>query len=278
MTNKEAIKMQEAIKAGLKETGKDHPYRDALIPPMKESCNMAIEALETQDAARERYEDLCEYFNNNPHTIEIILNDRKELKAWLERLHWHVLECDKLARKLEELEGKDNVPDTNVGDTISRRAAISEAKKLYAMGDCYCDEYSMIGMLNSLPLAQSKSYKEKLKETADALSEKFAYMNTCLNERDIILGYLGVKRPSEIHCNTDCTNIKCESHYCYKKTPPAQPEIIRCKDCKDYQTDWETSYPNRHYCATMDSMMPEDGFCSYAERCTDADMRGEQDE
>ena len=51
--------------------------------------------------------------------------------------------------------------------------------------------------------------------------------------------------------------------------PSAHPEIIRCKDCEDYQTDWETSYPNRHYCATMDSMMPEDGFCSYAERRTD---------
>lgn len=48
--------------------------------------------------------------------------------------------------------------------------------------------------------------------------------------------------------------------------PSAQPEIIRCKDCTDYQTDWETSYPNRHYCATMDAMMPEDGFCSNAER------------
>ena len=51
--------------------------------------------------------------------------------------------------------------------------------------------------------------------------------------------------------------------------PSAQPEVIRCKDCKDYQTDWETSYPNRHYCATMDSFMPEDGFCNYAERRTD---------
>lgn len=49
MTYREAIKMQEAIKAGLKETGKDHPYRDALIPLMKESCDMAIKALETRD-------------------------------------------------------------------------------------------------------------------------------------------------------------------------------------------------------------------------------------
>ena len=85
-------------------------------------------------------------------------------------------------------------------------------------------------MISGLPSAQPKSYKEKLKEIADALSEKFAYMNTCLNERDIILGYLGVKRPSEIHCNTDCTNIKCESHYCYKKMPPAQPERLTDDD------------------------------------------------
>ena len=54
-----------------------------------------------------------------------------------------------------------------------------------------------------------------------------------------------------------------------KRVPSVQPEIIRCKDCKDYQTDWKTRYPNMHYCATMDSMMPGDGFCSYAERRTD---------
>lgn len=89
-----------------------------------DACKGAVELLETQDVARERYEDLCEYFNNNPHTIETILNDRKEFKAWLERMHWHVLECNKLARKLEALEGKDNVPDTNVGDIISRQTAI----------------------------------------------------------------------------------------------------------------------------------------------------------
>ena len=123
--------------------------------------------------ARERYEDLCEYFNNNPHTIEQILNDRKEFKAWLERMHWHVLECEKLARKLEALEGKDNVPDTNVGDTISRRDAIDEAKELYDMGGCYCDRASMIGMLNSLPSAQP----ERPSEIQDILD----YLDTVLH-------------------------------------------------------------------------------------------------
>ena len=52
MTNEEAIVMQKAIKAGLHETGKDHPYRDDMIPLMKESCDMAIEALEEQKVGK----------------------------------------------------------------------------------------------------------------------------------------------------------------------------------------------------------------------------------
>lgn len=51
--------------------------------------------------------------------------------------------------------------------------------------------------------------------------------------------------------------------------PSAQPEIIRCVDCENYQTEWETTFNGRHYCAVMDSIMPCDGFCSYAERRTD---------
>lgn len=54
--------------------------------------------------------------------------------------------------------------------------------------------------------------------------------------------------------------------------PSVQPEIVRCKDCEDYQTDWVSQVPekqDRHYCATMDSFMPPDGFCSFAERKKD---------
>jgi hypothetical protein len=46
MTEKEAIVFLEAIKRGLHQTGKDHPYRDDLIPKMKEALFIAIEALE----------------------------------------------------------------------------------------------------------------------------------------------------------------------------------------------------------------------------------------
>lgn len=106
-----------------------------------------------------------------------------------------------------------------MSDLIERQAAIEALEHMLAepayqhTGE---DWYSGVNCAESelyyLPSAQPETYKEKLNEIASALSEKFAYMNTCLNERDIILGYLGVKRHCEIHCNTDCTNTKCESH------------------------------------------------------------------
>lgn len=50
----------------------------------------------------------------------------------------------------------------------------------------------------------------------------------------------------------------------------AQPEIIRCKECVDYDTSWiPHSAPDRYWCPTMDSFMPEDGYCNFAERRTD---------
>ena len=42
--------------------------------------------------------------------------------------------------------------------------------------------------------------------------------------------------------------------------------VVRCRDCKHWQTDWNPSIPDRHYCAVMDSMMKADDFCSYGER------------
>ena len=84
--------------------------------------------------------------------------------------------------------------------------------KLFSMGECYCDKFSIVGMLNSLP--------------------------------------------------------------------SAQPEIIRCKDCKyyipyDWMFDGLTRSSNREDytsyeigCSVNDHNYPPDGFCSYAERRT----------
>lgn len=150
-----------------------------------------------------------------------------------------------------------------MSDLIDRQQAIDAISKIKRT-DNWQTAVSMI--LLELPSAQPESYKEKLKEIADALSEKFAYMNTCLNERDIILGYLGVKRPSKIHCNTDCTNIKCESHRCNKRLSSAQPEIIRCKECRFH----ENEQPGMVYCpAVVGGWVEDDWFCKGGEGRTD---------
>lgn len=41
--------------------------------------------------------------------------------------------------------------------------------------------------------------------------------------------------------------------------------VVRCKNCENWQTDWNPSIPDRHYCAVMDSMMKANDFCSYGE-------------
>lgn len=48
MTEKEAITFLDAIKRGLHQTGKDHPYRDDLIPKMKEALCIAIEEMKAE--------------------------------------------------------------------------------------------------------------------------------------------------------------------------------------------------------------------------------------
>ena len=59
------------------------------------------------DFAQERYQDLIEYFGDEK-VAKIILEDRKEFKAWIERLKWHVKKVDELARELEQIKGTAN--------------------------------------------------------------------------------------------------------------------------------------------------------------------------
>ena len=49
-----------------------------------------------------------------------------------------------------------------------------------------------------------------------------------------------------------------------------QPEIIRCKDCKHWDTTWQNDYaPNYHYCPMIDGTHRNDFYCAYAERRQD---------
>lgn len=50
-----------------------------------------------------------------------------------------------------------------------------------------------------------------------------------------------------------------------------QPEIVKCKDCENWDTTWQNdSAPNYHYCPMMDGTYSGDFYCGKAERRTDA--------
>ena len=52
--------------------------------------------------------------------------------------------------------------------------------------------------------------------------------------------------------------------------PSAQAEIIRCKDCENWDTSWQNDYaPNYHYCPLVDGTRRDDFYCADAERRTD---------
>ena len=46
-----------------------------------------------------------------------------------------------------------------MSDFISRQNAIEGGRELFSMGDCYCDELSIVGMLNGLPTAEPERKK-----------------------------------------------------------------------------------------------------------------------
>ena len=49
-----------------------------------------------------------------------------------------------------------------------------------------------------------------------------------------------------------------------------EPKIIRCKDCKNWDTTWTNDFsPNYHYCPMVDGVRKEDWFCADAERRTE---------
>lgn len=71
------------------------PYRKATFIKVNE----LLKALEQEpcDDAQERYEDLCEYFGG----AKDILKSRKDFKAWLERIKWHIHKAEELYEKYE---------------------------------------------------------------------------------------------------------------------------------------------------------------------------------
>lgn len=55
-----------------------------------------------------------------------------------------------------------------------------------------------------------------------------------------------------------------------RQLPSVQPEIIRCGECKNWETTWQNDWmPNYHYCPMVDGVRRNDFYCGDAERSTD---------
>lgn len=100
---------EEAIKYGI-EWLKDE-YLDAKDGAF---IKIALEALEQEPIAQERYKDLCEYFGN----MKDILNSREDFKAWLARVKWHIHKAEELYEKYEQEPCPNAISHTDMLDAI----------------------------------------------------------------------------------------------------------------------------------------------------------------
>ena len=104
MTREEAIVMQKAMRDNLYETGKDYPYRDDMIPLMKESCDIAIKSLEQESVSREVYDHeyaLRKEFEIKAYKLQRQLEKAEhnidKIKADIEHLEEGIIRMSKLA-------------------------------------------------------------------------------------------------------------------------------------------------------------------------------------
>lgn len=68
--------------------------------------------------------------------------------------------------------------------------------------------------------------------------------------------------PSAQHVSAmfDCEDV-------IRALPSAQPEIIHCRDCKNWDKTWTNNFlPNYHYCPMVDGVRKDNFYCADAER------------
>ena len=141
------------------------------------------------DLAQERYQDLIEYFGDEK-VIKTILEDKKEFKAWLERLRWNVKRADELARELEQIKGTTK-NDLGV-DAVSRNIVltlINDVKNANGFSEYSQYEYlfDQVDTMPSVtpqkivPIAEIKYDEEKLKELMDK-----AVLTVAPQEREVL--------------------------------------------------------------------------------------------
>ena len=141
-------------------------------------------------------------------------------------------------------------------DLISRKMAIDEIKALYEWHDTVTEDRT-IDHLKRLPSAQPETHEERTETHACDLISRQAAIDAIKSRKTAEQSSAGIMRNAVVDF---CIDI-------VKKLPSAQPEIIRCKDCK-YNSNTCGNYVN---CDIIPQMFGRttDNFCSRAERKTD---------
>ena len=74
-----------------------------------------------------------------------------------------------------------------MSDLIDREKAIQGVRELFSLGECYCDELSIVGMLNGLPSAE----QERMAKVEDKYYDYLPYSRFMESELKGDCGFCG---------------------------------------------------------------------------------------
>ena len=245
-------------------------YPDACYEQLREAVDAAIEALKAQDAAGDTI--------SRKAAIGAICSACGKIDCD------QTDTCEKLKFPPAQPEERtEERTETHACDLISRQAAIDALDKRF----------------DSIPMEQTTEIlllRKDLRELPSAqpdlpIKEKCAFCPHCKNcdvnddlsiqpcvdtisrqevintVRKIILGFFSTEDGAMT--DTEKTLLSVNKAICngVRELPSAQPEIIRCKDCKHHHYDGE----DIPYCDRIDYGYgwKDDDYCSMAERRTD---------
>ena len=168
--------------------------------------------------------------------------DHAQLAEWLKELRER--------RTAESEKRTEERTETHACDSVNRQAAID------AVGSMLRRKFGIGGDLAEITLAGLPSAQPNLQPTCNQLATDTISRQAAIEAMDGFNACGYVEEPFE------------RLEKALKEIPAAQPEIIRCKDCKYWR---EYKYVNGKpkylpYCGFNAIYFREDDYCSHAER------------
>ncbi len=163
-----------------------------------------------KDVAKERYEDLCEYFGG----AKDILKNREDFKAWLGRVKWHIHKAEELSEENDDLRDqlamRDRFKHEPCNDAISRED-VEECKELMTdiNGDTvYAVRMSDIRRLSPVTsktghwITDAKTYYEELNKRGLGVDEYTPYFTDDIACSECLAKYSMLDNETEFfkHC------------------------------------------------------------------------------